>query len=89
MAEKLAIYTLGEKGVNVDKDPLVLDNSELRQAQNAIRDPLGVAGGLKNRPGLVKVNSIAGAGSILGGFGVPLLNLESGTLFFYIGRGTK
>jgi len=87
--QKLVIYSLGEKGVNVDKDPLVLDNSELRQAQNAIRDPLGVEGGLKNRPGLVKFNASAGAGSILGGIGVPLLNLLSGTPFFYIGRGTK
>lgn len=83
--QKLTVYSFGEKGVNVDKDPLVLENNELRQAQNAIPEP---DGGLRNRDGLTKFNDSAAEGSILGGIGVPLINLRSGTPFFYIGRGT-
>ncbi len=86
MAEKLIVYSFGEKGVNVDKDPLVLEDNELTRAQNAVPEP---DGGIKNRPGLEKFNASAAAGSILGGIGVPLTNLASGTPFFYIGRGTK
>ena len=89
MAETLIIYAIGSKGVNVDKNPLQLDDSELRQAQNAISDPLGVELGLTNRPGVDKFNSAVAAGPILGGIGVPLLNLASGIKMFYIGRGPK
>lgn len=87
MADKLSIYNLGQGGVVVDKSSLHNDDMELRQAQNAIRDPLGIEGGLKNRPGLEKFNSVAAAGAVLGGTGVPLTNLFTGHHFFYIGRG--
>lgn len=83
----LVVYNLGQGGVNVDKSSLHNDDTELRQAQNAIRDPLGVEGGLKNRPGLTKFNLVAAAGAVLGGIGVPLLNLHAGSHFFFIGRG--
>lgn len=86
---QLSIYNLGQNGVNVDKSSLHLDPSELRKAQNIIPDPLGVDGGLKNRPGLEHFNANAAAGSILGGIGVPLLNLTTGSHYFYIGRGPK
>jgi hypothetical protein len=85
----LIVFNLGEKGVNVDKNPLAMDDAELRKAQNVIRDPLGVEGGITNRPGLIKFNSVAANGTILGGVGVPLQNLVTGTRFLYIGRGTK
>lgn len=88
MAE-LIVFNLGAKGVNTDKNPLAMDNAELRKAQNVIMDPLGVEGGIVNRPGLVKFNSVAAAGAILGGIGVPLQNLTTGTRFLYIGRGTQ
>lgn len=82
MSEQLIVYTLGEKGVNVDKDPLDLDPDELRKAQNAIS-----YAGLVNRPGLEKFNAVTTAGSVVGGIGVPILNLKTGTRFFFIGRG--
>lgn len=85
----LVVFNLGEKGVNVDKNPLAMDPAELRKAQNVIRDPLGVEGGITNRPGLVHFNTSAAAGTILGGIGVPLLNLVTGSRFLYIGRGTQ
>lgn len=83
----LTVYDLGKDGVNVDKSDLHMQDSELRQAQNAIHDPLGTMGGIKNRPGLTKFNSVAAAGSVVGGIGVPLSNMKSGTRYLYIGWG--
>lgn len=81
------IKTLGRKGVNVDKDPLELDPDELTQAQNAIREPLGVSAGLVNRPGLIDFTTTPGPGPILGGIGVlETLTVLGGTTLF-LGRG--
>lgn len=83
---------LGLHGVNVDKDPLEMGDNELRQAQNAIHDPLGVNAGLHKRPGLYAFNTNVAAGAIKGGIGVPLPDLGGGgssgaVHFIYIGRG--
>lgn len=85
----LTNYSLGAKGVNVDVSNLHMDDTELRLAQNVIKDPLNSDGAINNRPGLINFNSEAGAGLILGGIGIPLLNLSTGSHLFYIGRGTK
>ena len=88
MAGKLNLYNLGKLGVNVDKSPVHLDDLELTKSQNAIHDPIGALdGALKNRPGLVKHNSVAGAGSILGGVGVPLLRTSTRT--YYMGESSQ
>lgn len=74
MGSMLSIYNLGQLGVNVDKDPLQLEDGELASAQNVIPNPIG-DGALVNRPGLVKLNSVAAADTstgIIGGVGVPL-----------------
>lgn len=68
-------YALGQEGVNVDASPAHVKATELLQAQNAIRDPLGVQGGLKNRPGFTKFNAVAAAGSLLGGVSGAAINL--------------
>lgn len=70
----LAVYNLGQLGVNVDKDPIQLEDGELATAQNVIPNPIG-EGGIVNRHGLVKLNSAAAADTsvgIVGGVGVPL-----------------
>jgi hypothetical protein len=85
----LIVFDIGTKGVNVDTDPISLEDAELRKAQNIIANPLGVKEGITNRPGLIEFNSEAANGSILGGIGVPLLNLRRGTRFIYIGRGPQ
>lgn len=85
--QTLTLYSLGKSGVNVDRSDFHMDDSELREASNIIQDPLGKQGGLRNRPGLTKFNTVAAAGAILGGIGVPLINLVTGTRFLYIGRG--
>lgn len=85
----MVVYSVGQGGVNVDSSSLHMQDDQLRRSQNGIRDPLGVEGGLKNRPGLTRFNTTAGAGAILGGIGVPLLDSLGGVHFFYIGRGAS
>jgi hypothetical protein len=87
--EILSIYGLGLKGVNTDLSPLHLDDLHLQKAQNAISDPLGNEVALTNRPGLINFNALAAAGAILGGIGVPFINLHTGTRMFFMGRGAK
>lgn len=82
----ITLYDLGSKGVNVDKDEVHSDPTEYSSAQNVIRDPLGVSEGITNRPGLVKFNSVASAGSLLGGIGVPLPFNPTLTHTFYWAR---
>jgi hypothetical protein len=88
MSTVLKISNLGSMGVNVDSDPLSLQDQELRLAQNAIRDPLGDDSGIKKRPGFAAFNLSLTSGSVLGGIGVPLENLSpNGIQMIYIGRG--
>ncbi len=74
MGNLLTIYNLGQFGVNVDKDPVELEDGELTAASNMIPSPTG-DGAIINREGLVKFNSAASADTsvgIVGGIGVPL-----------------
>lgn len=85
----LKIGDIGKLGVNVDADPLSLDDHELRLSQNAIRDPLGADSGLRKRPGFLAWTTTEAAGIILGGIGVPLQNLSShGLHIVFVARGT-
>jgi hypothetical protein len=85
---KIKVDTLGDYGVNVDKNPLALRDGEFTKAQNAIRNPIGTIGGIKNRPGLRAINTASSSAIILGGIGVPLQDQSAnGTHFVYIGRG--
>lgn len=83
----LVVFNLGTAGVNVDLSPIHIADNQFTKAQNVISDPLGVEQGLKNRPGLVKLNSASANGSVLGGVSVPLTNQNTGTRFFLIGQG--
>lgn len=83
----LVVFNLGTAGVNVDLSPIHLADNQFTKAQNVIADPLGVEQGLKNRPGLQKVNPVTANGAILGGVSVPLTNQNTGTRFFLIGQG--
>lgn len=75
-------YKFGQSGVDVDSSPIHTGVEFLVKAQNAIRDPLGIIGGLKNRPGLTKFNSGALAGSVLGGIAVPAVSpIDTRTMY--------
>lgn len=72
MSGSLNLYNLGSLGVNVDKNAVQLEDGELSKAQNAIHDPTGSMGGIRKRPGLLKVNSGAVSGSVFGICNVPI-----------------
>lgn len=83
----LKIQSPGLKGVDVDTDPLTMEDQELRLAQNAVRDASFTAG-IGKRPGLGTWTTIPASGVILGGIGVPLQDLSSNGLhIFFLGRG--
>lgn len=89
MAGILKVQNIGALGVNVDTDPISMEDAELRLAQNAIRDPLGADSGLRKRPGLLAFNTATAAGVVLGGIGVPIQDLTShGLHITFIGRST-
>jgi hypothetical protein len=84
----ITVVSMGQFGVNVDKDPLELDNNELTQAQNAITIAESGRSAIRKRQGLVAFNTSLAAGAVLGGIGVPLQDLSaSGTHYIYVGRG--
>jgi len=85
---KLVVETFGLKGVNVDRNPFELTDGELVSAQNAVSIPTAGKASLRKRPGLLAFTLATMGGSVLGGIGVPLLDLSSGgTLRIYLGRG--
>lgn len=83
---KLKVMNMGDAGVNVDKNPLELGGNELRQAQNAIRNPLGTGAGFRKRPGFAQFNDES-QNPIYGGITIPLVDQFSGFSALYIGRG--
>lgn len=86
--KRVVVDQFGVKGVNVDKNPLELDQSELTKGQNCVSDPSSGRASLRKRPGLIAFTTSLMAGVVLGGIGVPLLDLSHiGTVRLYIGRG--
>lgn len=68
MGGNIKVYTPGRSGVNVDTDPFLLQDDELQVAENCYHDPTNKHGGaLRKRRGLLKFNSVAAGGVILGG----------------------
>ncbi len=88
MSSVLKIYDLGSLGVNVDSDPISIKDQEFRLAQNTIRDPLGDDSGIRKRPGFASFNGSLASGEVLGGVGVPLIDLSNNRFMaIYLGRG--
>jgi hypothetical protein len=84
---KLTVRTFGTRGVNVDKNPLDLDDDELQSAQNTISDPTSGTSSLRKRPGLLGFNTATLTYTVLGGSPLPGPNLTaSGTVTIYLGR---
>lgn len=88
MASKLNVYNLGEKGVNVTVSPIHLEDGELTSGQNAVYDPKGEEGGLRQRDGMTKLNSTAAAGAIKGFISLPLPDPNNLTKTLWLGMGT-
>ncbi len=71
-SQKINVYNLGEKGVNLTKSPLHIEDGELVAAQNAefyLDEGLGA---IRKRPGLQRLNTSILAGAVRGVIGVPL-----------------
>lgn len=84
----LNIFNLGSLGNNVDKNPVQLEDGELTKSQNAIHDPTGSMGGIRKRPGLLKVNSSAVSGSVFGITNVPLSPITTRTFLIGVDQDT-
>ena len=83
MAGKIAIYNLGQLGVDVVKSPVHIDDGAFTKAQNVQVDPSGGIGGIRKRDGMARLNSAALAGSVTGMIGLPLQNQSLLTRWFY------
>lgn len=77
MGDTLAVYNLGDMGIDVDTTPLHQSDGELINAQNAMFDVAGNKGGLRKRFGLTKLNSGSLSGAIMGAFDIPLQDPEA------------
>jgi hypothetical protein len=88
MAIVISVKTLGQRGVNVDKDPFDLADDELTLAQNAISDPAKGKSAIRKRPGFIGFNTTTLTYDVLGGSPLPGPNLSTGgSVTIYIGRG--
>jgi hypothetical protein len=83
----LTVRNMGLRGVNVDNNPLDLDDNQLTQAQNAISDPTSGASSVRKRPGLVAANVSTLTNIVIGGASLPNVNISvGGTVTLYISR---
>jgi hypothetical protein len=80
MADLLAVYTLGTKGVNLVDDPLVLDDADLTSAQNCQTSPNESDSGILKRGGLGRLVTVAGGLPILAVISVPFTDPSPGTI---------
>jgi hypothetical protein len=78
---------MGQRGVNVDNNPLDLEDDQLTRSQNAVTDPASGASTLRKRPGFAAFTASLSGSNILGGSPLPGPNSSSGgTVSLYIGR---
>lgn len=90
MPEKVNLYAWVRKGINLVTSPIHLDDNEVTEARNVVLDRDARDGSVRKRPGLVKVNSSALAGSVTSIIPVPLASTTdvTKTLFAAINDGT-
>ena len=75
----ITVRAIGAKGVDLDNDPLVLDDAALRDSQNLYQETSrGRTSGLRQRPGYARF-SLAMSGAILGGLGMPVKQVARAT----------
>ncbi len=76
----ITIRAMGASGVNVDTDPLLLSDSELRDSQNLYQKTSDAqAGGLRNRPGFTTFIAGQLSGPVLGGIGMAVKQVARAT----------
>lgn len=80
---KLNVYNMAEKGVNVTKSAIHLEDGEVTKAQNFQTDPTLADGVIRRRDGLTKLNSSALAGAVKGLIALPFPDEFTVTRTFY------
>ena len=65
MAGSVAVYSMGEHGVNVSNDARHTDTGDVRTAQNVTFYGGGRKGGLAKRLGMVAINTSALDGALV------------------------
>lgn len=85
---KIVVDDFGLSGVNVDKNPLELADSELTRGKNVISGPRTGQSSIGKRAGLLRFTASATAGTVLGGVDLPIADQSgAGMHILYIGRG--
>lgn len=84
---KIQADQLGRRGVIVDLNPLELTDNDLTQAQNFISDPTSGRSSIRKRPGLIAFSTTTTAGTVMGGFDLPVADRSSASHLIFIGRG--
>lgn len=84
MDKKIAIYNLGQLGVDVVRDATHLDDGAFTTAQNAQVDSVQGIGGIRKRDGMTRLNASALAGSVRGLIGLPLPDRTTLTRTFWL-----
>jgi hypothetical protein len=90
MGGKLNIYNLGQKGNNVVKSPIHLEDGEFRKSQNLFVDPNAGDGGVRKRNGYNKLNAAAAGGgaSVQGLINLPYPPAKTTTVYAGVQRLT-
>ena len=83
MPKNLSVYDMADRGVNVTKSPIHLEDGELTKAQNWQTDPTLADGAIRRRDAMTKLNSSALAGSVKGLVAMPFPDEFTTTRTFY------
>src|SRR3990167_6873257 len=76
----LSLLLFGQGGVNASGDPLHVNDDDVTLAQNASWFSDGKRGGLSKRLGIVKINAVALAGTVLGICSVTFVDSAATTI---------
>ena len=72
MALKLNVYNLGSLGIDIVNSPIHVADGSLLDCQNAQMSPNDAELALKKRDGMVKINSVAAAGTLKAIVNIPI-----------------
>lgn len=72
MGQILLVYNLGSLGVDIVNSPLHVQDGALLNCQNAQISPNDAELALMKRDGMVKVNSVAAAGTLKAIINIPI-----------------
>ncbi len=72
MGKVLKAYNIGSLGIDLVNSPIHVPDTAILSGQNAQVSPDDAEMALKKRDGMVKINSIAAAGTLKAMFNIPV-----------------